>query len=254
MLSLKPEERGTAKALAAELERGADQGAPELDEPLFEWETLKPAEWPQEDLAAAEDLGHRARRRKREVVHKAVEADAAKRAEAERQKVEAHTRATVPIVRSVPRARSLPRLLWLAVTVVGTLALLPRNKGLQRAEEEPTVTREPSTEEQRDGSSSYVGDTALMSAHSTTGAPAREAVALEGPPKPLPGQIKPDAKGQCRKGQHAINGGCWMKVELGDLDDCKGMGNGFVYKGGCYAPIFPPLREPTSAPVKPAGP
>lgn len=77
MLSLKPEERGTAKELAEALERGAEQGAPELDEPLFEWETLKSTEWPQEDLAAAEELGHRARRRKREVVNAAVEADAA---------------------------------------------------------------------------------------------------------------------------------------------------------------------------------
>jgi hypothetical protein len=249
MLSLKPEERGTAKELAEALERGADQETPELDEPLFEWETLKSTEWPQEELAVAEELGHRARRRKREVVHATVEADAARRAEAERQEAEVRTRATARVDRGVQRARGQPRLLWLVASVVGTLVLWPRDKNPLRGEEEPTLTRGPPSEEQRDGGSSYVGDTALMAAHSTTGAPAREAVALDVPPKPQPGQLKPDAKGQCRKGQHSINGGCWMKVELGDLDDCKGMGNGFEYNGGCYAPIYPPKREPTSAPM-----
>jgi hypothetical protein len=254
MLSLRPEERGTAKELAETLEQGAAREAPGLDDPLFDWETQKSTEWLQEDLLVAEELGHRARRRKFEKVHAAAEADAAKRAEAERQKkMETRTRIPERLLRGAPRTRSPRRLLWLAATVVGALVLWPWDKGLQRTGEDSMVTRGARGTEQRTGGSSHVGDTAVMSANSNPMAtPAREIVAVEVLPKPLPGQLKPDAKGQCRKGQHAINGGCWMKVELGDLEDCKGMGNSFEYKGGCYAPIFPPAREPAAAPMKPA--
>lgn len=224
MLSLRPEERGTA------------------------------TEWPQEDLAAAEELGHRARRRKREVVHAAVEADAAKQAEAERQKAETRTRAAERVERGEPRVRGQPRLLWLVASVVGALVLWFWDMGPLRTEEEPTVAQRPRGEEQQDGGSSHLGDTALMSVHSTTGAPTRESVALEVPPKPLPGQLKPDAKGQCRKGEYAINGGCWLKVDLSDPGDCKAIRNGYEFKQGCFTPIFPPTRESTSAPMKPAAP
>jgi hypothetical protein len=70
-------------------------------------------------------------------------------------------------------------------------------------------------------------------------------------PKLLPGQLKPDAKGRCRQGLHAINGGCWMKV---GLEECREDGFAyFIYKGTCYLPVFPRARQPSSAPVKPAG-
>jgi hypothetical protein len=108
--------------------------------------------------------------------------------------------------------------------------------------------------EQRDGGAIYVGDTALTSPSSFVNAPSGKVVALEALPKPLPGQLKPDGNGRCLKGQYAINGGCWLKVELGDLKDCKGVGDGFEYRGSCYAPSFPPTREPTSDPVEPTGP
>jgi serine/threonine protein kinase len=44
MLSLEPEKRGASGELAAELEQGAALAGPSADEPLFEWETLKPEE------------------------------------------------------------------------------------------------------------------------------------------------------------------------------------------------------------------
>jgi hypothetical protein len=239
MLSLKPEERGTAKELAEALEQGATQRAPDVEAPLFEWETLKPAEWPQEDLVAAEELGHRARRRKREVVLATVEADAAKRAEAERQRAEARTQALERVDRGVPRARDLLRLLWLATAVVGPLVLWPRD----------TVTRGLFSHGQQDGGSSYVADTALMSAETPTTTPAGRAAVVEDLPKPLPEQLKTDTKGQCRQGLYAINGGCWMKVAL---EECRGDGFAyFIYKGTCYLPVLPRMRQPTSAPVKP---
>ena len=59
MLSLKPEERGTAGELAAAMERGMTHAGPAADEPLFEWETLRPSQWTREELA---DAGHLERR------------------------------------------------------------------------------------------------------------------------------------------------------------------------------------------------
>jgi len=147
MLSLKPEERGTAKELAEVMERGVEHARPEVSEGLFEWETLKRTEWPSEDMADTEELGHRARRRNSDVVRVAVEADAAKRAEAKRQQTEVFTRAAARVERDLPQEWGLSLLVLLM-------------------------------------------------------------------PKPLPGQLKPDANGRCRKGQYVINGGCWLKVEV----------------------------------------
>jgi hypothetical protein len=229
MLSLKPEERGSAKELAEALERESAKGSPETDEPLFEWETLKRTEWSREELAAAEELGHRVRRRDREVVRATAEADAARREDK-------------------PRERSWPGLLWLAaVMMLGALVLWPRERGIGSTQEELAVTQEASAEEKRDGGVTHVGDTALTSAYATMKVPAGRGVALEVPPKPVPGQIKPDAKGRCHKGQVALNGGCWFELKISP-DDCPG--NGVVYKGACYSPIIPSTREPTSAPMK----
>jgi hypothetical protein len=254
MLPLNAEERGTPEELAEEMERVAERAGPEADAELFEWETLKSEEWPPEDLADAEQLGHRARRREREVVRVAAEADAARRVEAERQAAEASTRAAAHVAREGPRKRNLQSPLWLAVVVVvGVLVLWPQEKEPVSTEEQFTVAQGTPPKEQRDGGATYVGDTALMSAHSFAQVPLGKGVALEVPPKPLPGQLKPDANGRCHKGEYAINGGCWVKVDVSDPDDCKGIRNGVEFREGCYAPIFPLGREPTSAPVKGTG-
>jgi hypothetical protein len=110
-------------------------------------------------------------------------------------------------------------------------------------------TEEPLTVE-RDAQLGAVslGDTALSSSAKRAKVPAEEVIAQELPEKPLPGQIRPDAKGQCRKGLIAINDGCWLKAGV-ELDACPG--NGYVYRGGCYVPFFVSAREPTSAPREP---
>ena len=101
----------------------------------------------------------------------------------------------------------------------------------------------------RDGGSVSVGDAALTSVAAPVkadpGNSSGGVIAEESPPVPVPGQLKPDRNGRCRKGQAAINGGCWWKLDA-DPDDCHG--SVFPYKNGCYAPAFPPSREPTSAP------
>ncbi|WP_225412818.1 serine/threonine protein kinase [Stigmatella hybrida] len=76
---------------------------------------------------------------------------------------------------------------------------------------------------------------------------ASEGIALELPSKPFPGQHRPDANNQCpRRGQVAINGGCWIKFALDDEACAANADTSYVYKGRCYAPAFPPRRQPTS--------
>jgi hypothetical protein len=72
----------------------------------------------------------------------------------------------------------------------------------------------------------------------------QEAIGQELPPKPRPGQIRPDARGQCpgRK-QVPINGGCWVELSGPDAEECEQ--NGYVLiKGQCYAPALETRRKP----------
>jgi serine/threonine-protein kinase len=72
----------------------------------------------------------------------------------------------------------------------------------------------------------------------------QEAIGQELPPKPRPGQIRPDAKGQCpgRK-QVPINGGCWVEATGPVAEECEQ--NGYVLiKERCYAPALETRREP----------
>ena len=77
-----------------------------------------------------------------------------------------------------------------------------------------------------------------------------EAVSQDTPPKLFPGQVTPDAKGQCpgRK-QAPINGGCWLEQSTKDAGECEENGMFFI-KGRCYAPVMGHRRKPppTSAP------
>ncbi|MFP2925463.1 hypothetical protein ACLESO_09625, partial [Pyxidicoccus sp. 3LG] len=84
----------------------------------------------------------------------------------------------------------------------------------------------------------------------TRGSPpfAWSAIAVDAPPRPLPGQLRPDAMGRCpHRAQFAINGGCWKRLAT-DLRDCDGTGD-YVYKGACYTPVFLPPRPATSGPA-----
>lgn len=111
------------------------------------------------------------------------------------------------------------------------------------------MTRRPPSGDQREGGSSYVGDTALRSSYEPMKPTSGKETVADEPPKPLPGQLKPEAKGRCPEGQVVINGGCWMKA---GVEPKKCQGDGFVYvvyKNTCYLPIFTRTREPTSAPM-----
>ncbi|WP_224368905.1 serine/threonine-protein kinase [Hyalangium versicolor] len=77
-----------------------------------------------------------------------------------------------------------------------------------------------------------------------------EVLSQDTPPKPLPGQLTPDAKGQCSgRMQVPINGGCWVEQLIKDAEACEAAGYVF-FRARCYAPALKSSRKPppTSAP------
>ncbi len=209
MLSPRPEERGTAGELAEAMERGVAHAGPSADTPLFEWETQAPDEWTEEERAQARVLGHRPR-------HRAVAAPA-RRGEA---------RSWLP---------------WLAAAMA--LGLWPSKPGWLRTKVTVTAERGGSNAE---GDAVSLGDSSV----SSSGAPAKapqDAIAKELPKEPRPGQLRPDEKGHCRKKQVAINGGCWLKLDL-EPEQCRGPG-AHLYQGGCYFPVPASQPQPTSEPA-----
>ena len=90
-----------------------------------------------------------------------------------------------------------------------------------------------------------LGDAVAAAPRASVQEPSKhEAIKQHLPPKPRPGQIRPDAKGQCpgRK-QEPINGGCWVEWPGPTVDECEQ--NGYVLiKERCYAPALETRRDP----------
>ncbi|MFP2906022.1 serine/threonine-protein kinase [Pyxidicoccus sp. 3LFB2] len=105
-------------------------------------------------------------------------------------------------------------------------------------------------EESKDAGTVAVGDAALTAPVPLARAPsALSVIAVDQPPKPLPGQTRPDATGRCpSRMMLPINGGCWTKQAVSPKD-CDANFNYYVYKGVCYGPVFPPPRPSTSGPA-----
>jgi hypothetical protein len=215
MLSLNPEDRGSARELAEAMERGVAHAGPSADEPLFEWETLRPTQWTEEELAEAEELGHRPRRRDREWVSRFTQAGAER----------AHTRPTRKV-----RARSGRA--WFAAAMA--LGLWSAETGTVRTKAQLIRERAVS-----------LGDTALSAQPEREKTATGEPIAQEMPKQPLPRQRRPDSKGRCPNRQVAINGGCWTKVDAAPEDCAENM---YLYQGGCYLPMFTRGRVPAAAP------
>ncbi|MDC0713517.1 protein kinase [Stigmatella sp. ncwal1] len=132
---------------------------------------------------------------------------------------------------------------------LGLLLLLWLGRDVfQRAEVSFSRMRSPENASTHDAGSVSVGDTLLTAPNASHRAPpSAGSIALELPPRPLPGQSKPDANNRCpRRGQIAINGGCWVQLAM-DADTCEANGeDGYLYKGRCYTPALTPQRQPTS--------
>ncbi|HLL05476.1 MAG TPA: serine/threonine-protein kinase [Myxococcaceae bacterium] len=206
MLSPGPEARGTAGELAEAMERGVAHSGPSADVPLFEWETLEPSQWTEEEQAEAQLLGHRPRHRAAQRAREAARVDTAQRK---------------------PRRWRT----WLAAALA--LGLWPARTASVLGDESSTPV--PVS----------LGDTAPVSSEVPEKAPVQKGLAQQLPKDPLPGQLRPDSSGRCRKRLIAINGGCWAKVDV-EPEDC--LGHGYLYQGGCYAPFYTSKSEPASAP------
>ncbi|WP_370643898.1 serine/threonine-protein kinase [Myxococcus sp. RHSTA-1-4] len=156
--------------------------------------------------------------------------------------------------RAAPRhvqhhAPSRSRWSWLtAASVGGALALGAGWMLSTHPGGEAETMQASAPEESRDGGTVAVGDSVLTAPVPLSRAPsAWSTIAVDLPPRPLPGQRRPDANGRCpRKPQVPINGGCWIKLTV-ELKDCGE--DTYVYKGACYTPAFPPARPPTSSPT-----
>jgi hypothetical protein len=240
MLSVRPEERGAAGELAEAMERGVAHGGASAQERLFEWETVPPTRWTQEELAEAEYLGHRPRHRDRRFVQLIEEADAATRAQRE-----ARTRGKA----MAPARRERARKWLLGLAAAMALGLWPEETGSVRTVERLTVGHGVPAEARRKEDAVSLGETAMSSSDTAAKSPSEGAITRELPKEPLPRQMKPDAKGWCPKKLIPINGGCWGQVNF-DVEQCHGSAF-YVYQGGCYAPAYEPARKPTSAPAQP---
>jgi serine/threonine protein kinase len=108
-----------------------------------------------------------------------------------------------------------------------------------------------STPASREGGAASLGETGAETPVPPVQEPStRETISQDTPPKPLPGQLTPNAKGQCPgRTQIPINGGCWLELSTRDAEACAEDGYVF-FKARCYAPAMGSRRKPppTSAP------
>jgi hypothetical protein len=150
------------------------------------------------------------------------------------------------VERARPRARSLTSRPGLALAGVGVLLLLWAVVDVHmRREDASSMEQGRAQRGTPDAGPANLGDAVsaapLASAHEPS---EQKAIEQDLPPKPRPGQIRPDAKGHCpgRK-QVSINEGCWVELSGPDAEECEQ--NGYVLiKEQCYAPALETRRKP----------
>ncbi|MBN1209665.1 MAG: serine/threonine protein kinase [Myxococcaceae bacterium] len=153
---------------------------------------------------------------------------------------------------ATPRARGRPRTrarVWVpacALAMLGALLLLWNRGAVEtRHGDAPAKARVASKPDAPDAGTSAVGEAAPSTLPAAVQPPAkREAITQDTPPKPFPGQSRPNEKGQCASHEQVpINGACWFELRSKDAASCEQ--NGYVVlKGRCFAPAFPPRRKP----------
>jgi eukaryotic-like serine/threonine-protein kinase len=159
--------------------------------------------------------------------------------------------ASVPAERFRHRERTWRGWPWLALAAAGLAVVLwARPDPRDVLPEEPALAQAAGSEEDaQDAETRGLGEAAAATAlEQAPAASLREKLAKEPLPEPQPGQLRPNAKGQCpHKRQTALNKGCWLGTSL-DREGCTQI-NGQMHKGICYVPIILPGRPPTSSPT-----
>jgi len=222
LLSEDREARGTTTKAAAEIERGAQQATPAIDQ------TILPK------LAAASE-------------QEASSSDAPSSSSGS----EPSQPSTPSRPSTQPKARTRAAfpswLSWAGAATMGA-ALALGIAELRHARGKSTAPPAPTAEESHvpltDAPDAGVGDMALASAQALPRNPAPIlALGLPMPKQPLPGQRKPPCDPILER---TINGGCWLGPIGTRKPPCGNLG--YDYEGNCYAPNFNGPRQPTSDP------
>ncbi|MFL5349182.1 MAG: serine/threonine-protein kinase, partial [Hyalangium sp.] len=215
MLSVRPEERGTATELAELLEQAAERLAPVSAPPSPAEEPLQPSTPSQENAPTAK-LSYRSPDTT-EVHVQAHEEPIGARGTDRRFRPRAHMRAW-----------------WLGLTTAAAgLALATwalRGMTRQSVESPSFARREAAEKERADAGTSGLGDAAsIASEEEVPIASGPEAMSQDTLPEPVPGQVRSDSKGRCPDKQLvALNGACWLKAAW-ELEACTG-GRGQMFK------------------------
>jgi serine/threonine protein kinase len=224
MLSEPPGARGTARELAEALEQAAQLTSPETTRQLF---VQQKSHLPPE--------------------HQAAEV------RAQGPEVSARTPNSTERVSVPTRARTWRRRLTKAAALLALGAwvwwIIP-----SKFPERPASARHAADEAHlQDGGASGLGDDAATASTAASPSPSVPGVRAEDTlPEPLPGQIRPDAKGRCpHSRQVPLGGGCWVKTPL-DREQCELLrpSGGYIFQGICYTPVLLHGRQPTSEPPR----
>ncbi|HEX8700980.1 MAG TPA: protein kinase [Myxococcaceae bacterium] len=144
---------------------------------------------------------------------------------------------------------------WLALAAAGVCAVLLWN---WQPVPSPSVhlsasTQQASNSQAPDAGTAAVGDSSPTTPPAATPLPTDEKpLSQPSPPKPFPGQARPDEKGRCPgRTQMPINEGCWLELPSVSAEECTERG-AVLFEGKCYAPALTPPKKPrpTSSPAK----
>jgi hypothetical protein len=242
MLSLRPEERGTAAQLAEALEQAAQLTTPESSLPLF------PQGLPSSEITAKQRVAAPVPtpvppgQEETEARARASELPAGEQSSAVRVSLPARVRSWQGLLAGAAALLALGAWVWWCIP--------------KKFPEQPAVVRhEAARSRLEDGGSSGLGDEAATTSAQPSPAPSVPGVQAEEPlPEPLPGQARPDAKGRCPGPRHVpLGGGCWVKTSAA-REECELLktsgGYMYMYKGTCYMAVFLHGRHPTSDPVR----
>ena len=117
----------------------------------------------------------------------------------------------------------------------------------RNSEERSMVQAATSKQGSRDAGTAGLGETSVsMSVEPAPRDSTPEGLTEDTLPEPLPGQTRPDAKGRCpHKGQVVLNNGCWATTTVA-REGCAEL-DGQMFKGTCYVPFIPRGRRPNSS-------
>jgi serine/threonine protein kinase len=221
MLSVSPEQRGTATQLAEALESAAESTVPSSAPPSLS-PPMPPSVTTHDEQTASTSV------------------PAPEKSPAEKGS----------IVRSLPRENGWPRRAWLTMATAGLALLAWAWWTSSRTSLMPPSSLRPDTalSHQEDGGTKGLGEAASpASAVTSPDSSDPQVLTQDTLPEPLPGQLRPDATGRCpHKRQVALNSGCWVPLAR---EECEAL-NGQIFRGRCYVPAMSSQRQPPFRPAR----